>query len=144
MALPQLTRYEECAPNDAISCRLVFKWTDNETLADLATWLIGKPLAILVLIVVAWIARWVLHRFIDRLVRQAEEGPVTNRMGRISLGNRTGRSVESREADSRRVQRARTMGSLLKSIATGLLATIVVIMAISELGYNVGPLSTLR
>lgn len=140
MALPQLTRYEECAPNDAISCRLVFKWTDNETLADLATWLIGKPLAILVLIVVAWIARWVLHRFIDRLVRQAEEGPVTNRMGRISLGNRTGRSVESREADSRRVQRARTMGSLLKSIATGLLATIVVIMAISELGYNVGPL----
>ena len=87
MPLPQLTRYEECAPNDAISCRVVFKWTDNETLADLATWLIGKPLAILVLITVGWVARWVLHRFIDRLVRQAEEAPVTNRMASSSIAS---------------------------------------------------------
>ncbi|WP_110206131.1 mechanosensitive ion channel family protein [Nocardioides daejeonensis] len=141
MLAPLLASYPECAPEDAISCRVVFRWTDNEALADVATWLIGKPLSIAVLVLIAWAARWVINRFIDRLVRQAEEGSVTSRVGRMTLGGRqTGRSVDSGEAAGRRVQRARTMGSLLKSIATGIITAVVVMMAIAELGYNVGPL----
>ncbi len=116
-----LSDYDECAPDQSLACRTVFRWTDNESVADLAGWVIGKPTAILVLLLIAFAARWLIHRLIGRLVSQAENRPGDAR-------------------ESRRVQRARTMGSLLKSIATGLIAAITIMMTIAELGYNVGPL----
>ncbi len=135
-----LNDYDECDPDQSLACRTVFRWTDNEGLADVAAWLIGKPTAILVLILLALAARWLIHRLVDRLVQQAEDGSVTSRVGRIARGNRQHSHEASTETDSRRLQRARTMGSLLKSITTGLIAAITAIMTIAELGYNVGPL----
>ncbi|CAM3386783.1 mechanosensitive ion channel family protein [Nocardioides dubius] len=115
--------YDECDPDQSYACRAVFRLTDNESLADVAVWLIGKPLSIALLFVLGFSARWLIHRFVDRLVRQAES-----------------RETAGSLVASRRVQRVRTMGSLLKSIATGLITTIVLIMTIAELGYNVAPL----
>ena len=44
------------------------------------------------------------------------------------------------EAVTRRVQRAQTMGTLLKSIASGVVVSVVVTMMLSELGANIGPI----
>ena len=41
---------------------------------------------------------------------------------------------------TRRVQRAQTMGSLLKSIITGLVAAIVVTMVLAEVNVNIAPI----
>ena len=53
-------------------------WVDNATgnawLAQAANWLISKPLALAVLVLLALGIRWFLHRVIDRLVRSAAEG----------------------------------------------------------------------
>jgi small-conductance mechanosensitive channel len=125
--------FPECDPEQAISCRIVYDWTGNETAANVAEWLIGRPLAILVLILLGLLARWLVHRVVDRLVRRAEEGIVPGRVGSALRGGDT-------VAAGRRVQRARTMGSLLKSIATGVILAIVLMMVIGELGYNVAPL----
>ena len=38
------------------------------------------------------------------------------------------------------MQRARTMGSVLRSVSTGVIATVVVLMVLAELGLNIGPL----
>ena len=46
----------------------MWKLTGNETASDAAAWLIGKPLAILGLVVIGLVGRWVLHRMIDRVV----------------------------------------------------------------------------
>ncbi|WP_082563474.1 MULTISPECIES: mechanosensitive ion channel family protein [unclassified Nocardioides] len=141
--MPALDQYDQCGQDGAVSCRVVWKMTGNETAADLAEWLIGKPLAIAGLILIALVARWLLHRLIDRVVRQTEDGSVTGRVSNMTFG---GRSVGSRfgisptDAATRRMARARTMGSLLKSIVTGVIFTIVLIMTISELGYDVAPL----
>ncbi|MBD8868897.1 mechanosensitive ion channel family protein [Nocardioides sp. MJB4] len=119
--------------------------TANETLADLAEWVIGKPLAILGLVLIGLFTRWVLHRVIDRTVRRAEEGVIPGKASRLSLGHSGSGSklkvgAQTNANANRRVQRARTMGSLLKSITTGVVMTIVVIMSIDKLGYNVAPL----
>lgn len=141
--MPALDQYDQCGENGAVSCRLVWKLTGNETAADLAEWVIGKPLAIVGLILIAIVARWLIHRVIDRIVRQTPDGTMTGRVTNITLG---GRSVGSRfgitpsEAATRRLQRAQTMGSLLKSVVTGVIFTVVLIMTISELGYDVAPL----
>lgn len=123
--------YPECDPDQALSCRLAWRVTHNQSVADVSEWLIGRPTAILVLILIGVLARWLLHRAVDRMVRHASEGP--GRVGRIPLGGNGG-------ATTRRVQRAKTMGSLLKSTTTGVVFAIVAMMAIDQLGYNVAPL----
>src|SRR6478672_8041670 len=55
-------------------CLWVDKVTGNAWLAQAANWLIAKPLALLILVLLALGVRWFLHRVIDRLVRRAAEG----------------------------------------------------------------------
>ncbi len=112
-------------------------WLGADWRSQAVAWMITKPLAILVLVVLAVAIRWFLHRVIDRLVRRAAEGlpsPVLRR-------RREGAQPHPPSVMSgRRVQRAETMGSLLKSIASIVIFTIFGITAIAELGYPVGPL----
>ena len=137
-----LNQYDECDPDQSISCRVVWKLTSNETAADIAAWVIGKPLAIVGLVIIGTRGPVGLHRMIDRVVRRAEDGVLPGRVGKMTLGNVGGKGVKTSDptAATRRVQRARTMGSLLKSISSGVIFTIILMMSISELGYDVAPL----
>ena len=141
--MPGLKDYAACAPDQDLSCRVMWKMTANETASDAASWVIGKPLAIAGLIIIGLVARWVINKLIDRVVKRAEDGVLPGRMSRMSVGQ-TSVGAALKQADpgatTRRVQRARTMGTLLKSISSGVIFTIVVIMAISELGYDIAPL----
>src|SRR3546814_15715417 len=76
------------------------------------------------------------------MVKHAEEPVVGKVGGRFGLGSTPLGSALKRgdHTHSRRLQRTRTLGSLLKSISTGVIFTIVVMMTIAELGYKVGPL----
>lgn len=121
--------------NESWTCAAVLEWTDNEELARAAGWLIGKPFAILGLVLMGVVARWLIHKVIDRLVAKARDGILPTKLAR-------GPFAETVQDDSanRRVQRALTMGSLLKSVVNGMIFVVVLIMAISELGYPVAPL----
>ena len=48
-------------------CDQVYEWTDNSTLADIADVVIGKPLAIVGLLLLGLAVRWLLHRVVDRV-----------------------------------------------------------------------------
>ena len=63
---------DACRQSESISCAAVYEWTGNETLATSATWLIGKPLAILAIFIGAFVVRWLASKAIDRVVRRAE------------------------------------------------------------------------
>lgn len=117
-------------------CLWVDKVTGNAWLAQAANWLIAKPLAILILVLLALGIRWFLHRVIDRLVRRAAEGLPSPVLRRRRERAQQGQTVLA----GRRVQRAETMGSLLKNITSIVVFTIFGITAIAELGYPVGPL----
>jgi len=121
--------------NESWTCAAVLEWTGNEELARAAGWLIGRPLAIASLVVLGIIARWLLHKVIDRLVAKARDGILPTRLARGPFAE----SVTDNSAN-RRVQRALTMGSLLKSIVTGVIFVVVLTMVISELDYNIAPL----
>jgi small conductance mechanosensitive channel len=58
---------QACDPGHDI-CDWTFEVTDNQRLANAADVLIGRPLAVLGLVVLLFVVRWVLHRLIDRLV----------------------------------------------------------------------------
>jgi small conductance mechanosensitive channel len=126
-----------CQPDDW-TCGLVLEWTDNEWLAAAANWLFAKPLHIIGLLLVGVAIRWVLHRMIERLAARASEGSVP---GVLQRGKARQMFLESSSiALERRHQRAATMASLLKSITTGAVSAVIIIMAIDVFGYNVAPL----
>jgi small conductance mechanosensitive channel len=112
-----------CGDNDQL-CDLVRRVTHNDWLATGANWLIAKPFAIALVIVLGLVARWVVNKLIDRVVRRSPGA----------------RSHASPLVAERRRQRAETMGSVLRSIASFAIFTVVSIMVIGELGYNVAPL----
>ncbi len=122
-------------------CRAAMELTDNPTVARIADVVIGKPLALLGLALLGIFARWALHRMVDRVVSRAEEGVLPDRMSR--MGHARGGEVSSARdmvVRTRRVQRAQTMGSLLKSIVTGVVFAVIVTMMLSEVGVDIAPI----
>lgn len=90
-----------CQKSDSWTCAAVYDWTNNETLAHGATWLIGKPLAIMAIIIGAIVVRWVACKAVDRVVHRAQTAP-----------------IPGAHTFNRRAQRAQSLGTLLKSITT--------------------------
>ena len=135
------------APDAQTPWAVVEQWTDvmrqwlgTDWKSEAITWLVTKPLAIIFLVVFAVAFRWFLHRVIDRLVHRAAEGlpsPVLRRRRDRALAES---EHPAAVVAGRRVQRAVTMGSLLKSISSIVVFTVFGITAIAELGYPVGPL----
>jgi small conductance mechanosensitive channel len=130
-----------CSSSEQL-CTWVLEQTGNSRLATVTDWIVGKPSALVGLILIGLLVRWLLHRVIDRVVKQAEVGVLPNRLSRAIAGGKVGAALNLREDPgyTRRVQRAATMGSLLKSIVSGVVFTVVALMFISELGYDIAPL----
>jgi len=101
-------------------------------------WLVARPSAIVGILVVALVVRWLAHRLINRLVTRASTGSVPGVLARGRAGEFL--SDLRPAASERRVQRSETMGSLLKSVTTGIIGVIAVLMIIDRLGYNIAPL----
>jgi len=134
-----------CDSADAF-CTLVYEWTGNQQVANASDILIGKPLAIAWLLLLFFLVRWLLHRLISRLVARAEAARIPGRMplpgkvGRLPLPGKAASAAPDLAAATRRVQRAKTMGDLLKSVVTGLLIAVFGTMILSELGVNIAPI----
>jgi small conductance mechanosensitive channel len=128
-----------CDPDDRL-CDYVEDVTGNQWLANGANWLIAKPTAILGLLVVGFLARWLVHKLVDRLARRAEVGMLPESFVQSKLTRTREQRQAAESAAVRRRQRAQTLSSVLKSMSSFVIFTIVAIMVIGELGYNIGPL----
>jgi len=103
---------------------------DDLKSADVTEEVLRRGAAVLIIVVLALLARWLLGKVIDRLVRRAESGLLPDRIQWLGSDNAAGR----------RVQRARTMGSVLKSVSSIVVFAIGILMVLPELGLNIGPL----
>ena len=122
-------------------CRWVYdNLGRNETLAESSDWLIAKPAKMLAILLVAWVIRKLVHRAIDRMCRRLGEGVPQPTFVRGRAHETAGNGSSGVLAAERRHQRAATVSSVLKSIATGLIYTVAILMALAELGLNIGPL----
>ncbi|HEY2834745.1 MAG TPA: mechanosensitive ion channel domain-containing protein [Sporichthyaceae bacterium] len=113
-------------------CKQIHQWTHSEWLASSSSWLIAKPARILVIFLVAAVLNKLVARAIRRLTARAGGGTVT---GRITRGKLPGGSP-----GERRRARSATLGSVLESVAAGVIYSIAVLMSMSELTFNIGPL----
>jgi moderate conductance mechanosensitive channel len=131
--------------DDESLCNWVYDRTDSHSAANLADWLIGTPLAILGLVALGLVIRFICNRLVDRLVARAEGGVLPAKVTWFSRGRSQVEQTHTQElrdlaAATRRVQRAKTMGDLLKSVITGALVAIFGTMILSQLGVNIAPI----
>lgn len=99
------------------------------------------PLKAIVILIVALVMRWIVNRLIDRLTHQAaKSSTVPSPLANLTGGAKTVDRPEP--VAQRRRQRAEALGSLLKSIATGIIMTIAVVTILASFGIPVAPLLT--
>ena len=141
MSVQLLSMTDDC-PDDAFFCEWATEATGSQRAGHVADWLVGKPLVLIGLLLLGLLVRWLLHRLIDRMVQKAEVGVLPDRLGKVVYGGKLGERMQRSEAigATRRVQRAQTMGTLLKSIVSGIVFAVVATMMLSELGANIGPI----
>src|SRR3954466_9504382 len=133
-----------CEKDESL-CNWVYDRTDSRPMANLSAWFIGLPLAIFGLLALMMVLRFVCHRLVDRLVSPAEGGGVLPGRASWFRRRRPGEQTHTQDlralaAATRRVQRAKTMGDLLKSVITGVLIAVFGTMILSELGVNIAPI----
>jgi small-conductance mechanosensitive channel len=93
------------------------------------------PAKALLILVAAWVANRLLRRAIRRLVAS-----MTDDGGLAALRAPTALARTGEIPSLRRVQRAETVGALLKSVASVGIWTLAVLMALGTLGVDLGPL----
>lgn len=115
------------------ACEPVLEATENERLATIIGWISEKPLQILAIIVIAYIANWVLRRLITRTAERM-----------MANADRLGGSVPTvrRRGDHQKRVAART--ATLSSISGSLASAVVILVALtsvlSVLGVSVAAL----
>lgn len=109
-------------------------------------WFLGTPLRIILIVVIGSILLAILRRLINRVAEHIADGtPLTERRGMKGLKGLSQSAVgnvllrANPLANARRAQRARTIGSVLRSTANILVGTTIVLMVLTELGMNIAP-----
>ncbi|MFM6851852.1 MAG: mechanosensitive ion channel family protein [Terrabacter sp.] len=109
----------------------------NLTWSGVGDWLVGTPLLIITVLAVGVLARFLLHRLINRVVTTA----TSRRAERIASLPGAGRALQAvGVANVRHVQRTLTMGALLKSITTFVVGGITALTVLSLVGIPLGPM----
>ena len=109
---------------------LAFELTDTSR-----DWLIRRPIEIAIYIGLALVLRYVAHRAIDRMTKPRPNGPSLVK----PLRERTPLQVKGALLNERRVQRAETIGSVLKSTVSVAVLTWCVLQILSTFGFDVRP-----
>ncbi|WP_246180214.1 mechanosensitive ion channel family protein [Kocuria coralli] len=107
---------------------------------DVASWefWLGVPFRVLLILVIAGVASAAIRLIIRRITRGIERGTRSRVVRKLDAGKAQW-VQDAGLARERQVQRAKTVGSVLASVATLAVWAIALLMVISELGFNIAP-----
>ena len=108
-------------------------------LDDHGSGLLQAGLRVLLVVLLALVARALLHRVVNRIVRTAVDGTVPSSLRPLRDRARGTVFEPSPLLSERRRQRAETLGSVLRSICSFTVAFVAGAMVLSELGLDLTP-----
>jgi moderate conductance mechanosensitive channel len=133
---------EGCAKGEGFLCSFLTAVVPNKSLPPWVPFAAGAVdviLALALILAIALVVRSVAHRLITRVTLRASEGVLPER-----LRNRTVPAADAATAilTERRRQRAETMGSVLRSLASVVILGTATLMIMARLGLELAPLLT--
>jgi small-conductance mechanosensitive channel len=130
---------DACGENAGAACLWVLSRTDNLLLAKGVDFLLAKPLKIALILVLAWLANRLARRAIGRFIRSFEQPNVQQRIGKVR--DRTPAALlTTSPVQLRAVQRAETIGAVLRSVTSAMIWILALITVLGEFNINLGPL----
>ena len=150
-ALLEISRVNEvCGREPSWVCERIYDWTGSEGFATASVWIVDKPLTVLVILLLAIIARRVVRRAIDHMVDRIGEDKKHDEEDQAERTAAEGRNwdperlaakmAQLRERTERASQRAKTLATLFKSVASTIIWGIALMMLLAEFDVNLGPL----
>ena len=137
--IAELIKQPDCSRDEGSWCARIYQVTHNDLVSRYADTVVGAGLHILLIIVLAIVIRLMAHRAINRLSQATAEGPPPGLLR--PLRERAPESWRSTGLLSRRrSQRARTIGSVLRSGTTFVVYGVACTLVLGELGINLGPI----
>ncbi|MGH9118902.1 MAG: mechanosensitive ion channel family protein [Acidimicrobiales bacterium] len=127
-----------CGDDPGFWCEQVFDWTGNAALAALANWLLDVPLRIAIIVLIAVVA----NRLVRRAVRRLTDRIATDTQPDTPPGwiRKAPALIVPGTPSVRSAARARTVGGLLRSLASIVISTIAGMLILAELNINLAPL----
>lgn len=128
----------DCLATDRL-CRWVWELTGNRWLAE-ASEVALVPLRVALILLLALIARWLLRRAVDRLVRRAADDQMPAVLRPLPARVRATVQEATQGSPARRRQRAEAIGSVMRGFVTTAVLTIAILLILSEFDINLAPL----
>ena len=136
---PSATPTPDCAKSDAV-CGWMYDVTGSVWAAEGSYYFLVKPLRIIAILLLAMIARYILHKLISRLVRTTSEGAMPTILRPLRHRVPTAVNDATTIFPERRRQRAEAIGSVLRSLVSAFVFSIALLMILEEFNFNLGPL----
>jgi small conductance mechanosensitive channel len=127
-----------CASDAGSWCASFYQWTNSDFLARSADTIVSTTFNVTLIVLLCVVARYLLHRAIHRVVEGAANSRVPRIIGRASRPRAEVNGTAT--ATPRRAQRARTMGSVLRSISSTVILVVGAVMVLAEFGVALAPI----
>lgn len=132
---------DACGLSPGLFCEWIYDRTNSEPAAQLANWLVDRPLRIILILVAAYFIRRVVHRAIDQLTqRLAEEKRPDAPIPEETKTPAGRRAMRVHTIAARAEQRSLTLGAVLRSASTIAIYVVALFLVLSELQINLAPL----
>jgi hypothetical protein len=113
--------------------------TDSDTLTDVADFVIGTPLKIIAIVLLAMLANRIARRGMKRALRALQSGAVQERIGSLRAATPDA-LLRTTEHSLRSEQRIEALASVLRSLVTVVIYLVASFMILGEVGIELGPL----
>jgi small-conductance mechanosensitive channel len=130
----------ECASDAGSLCQWVWDNTGADYLASNSEEVASATVHILVILIVAFVVRFLLYRAINRLTRLSNNDSTSTALRPLRAGARL--ALGGGLAADRRAQRTRAVGSMLKSMTSFVVICVAGVLILAELGFDIAPILT--
>jgi small conductance mechanosensitive channel len=142
---------DACGAEPGIACEWIYDLTGNAAASRFAEWVVAKPAKVIFILVLAFVVNRIVRRTIRRMVKalieSREERGVERRQAEIEDGRFAAFADRAREKaeflavqTERSKQRAEALGAVLRSIASMVIYSLAIVIALAEFGISLGPL----
>lgn len=132
-----------CGSTPDIICEWVFEQTDSDVWARLADWFLDRPLRMVLILALAWLAARIGRRLVSRFANEVAERSARQRRTEVEenpLLRRVSRLAHHKQQTARTERRAVTLGTMLESLVSIVVWTTASFLILGEVGLSLGPL----
>lgn len=134
---------DACGNDPGQICEWVFDASGNKTLSSIIGWAVDKPLTIIIVLLAGFIASRVMRKTIthfgERLTDERQNRALAQ-LQKIKGKVKAGKVLRDEQAELRTKARTETLTSVLSSVANLAIWSVAALMALGEIGVNLGPL----